>query len=374
MFSKLEDSYRGVLVWDENTIYLYIGIVFSCCIFASISQMMNKNRDIKIKSNFFFLLSFLVVCFFLVFRDVGADLPMYKNIYNNSDLGGDYFNGQEPGFLLLNRVLKYLNLSDSFVIGLFGFITVLLYYKSIQFFSRSINVGLAVFAFGCLYYLQSFSLIRIYLVSGIVLYASKYLVQFELKKYLIIILLTIFIHYSAVLILIPLALYWVYLKTKIYFYLSLCLIFVLGFAAINFLSSIPVFARYESYISGGVMKGGIGLMQIVINIPLFFLYYYGRHKIGNTTIMQILFVYSFSALLIGLLSYKVMMIGRSLIYYNFLFVICIPYVVRQLKIKKARYISMINVILYIYFFFRLYQYLGEYLYFDKIMPYKFIDI
>lgn len=374
MFRELEETYRGLLIWDDNTILLYIFIILMGTGLAKLSTYNKVNSQLKISYNQFYIYSFLIFLFFLIFRDVGTDLQMYKTIYNNCELDSSIFNNQEPGFLLLNRLLKWFDFSDTFVIGIWGGITLILYFSTIHFFSSKINVSLSIFAFGCLFYFQSFNLVRIYLASGILIYASKYLFNNELKKYLLIILLTVFIHFSAILAVIPLIFYWLYKLNHRLFYCIYFLSYLCGFVLTNFLSSIPIFARYDEYLSGGMIKGGIGFFQITINIPLLLLYYYSKNKINNTRILSIFLIYTLSSLFIGILSYRIMMLGRSLVYYNIIYIICVPYVLKGLKNYGDKNERLICTCFYIYFMWRFYQYLKEYLYFDSIMPYKFIDI
>lgn len=122
------------------------------------------------------------------------------------------------------------------------------------------------------------------------------------------------------------------------------------------------------------MKGGIGLFQIAINIPMIFLYLYSKPIIGETTILKIFFVYTLSAILIGILSYKILMLGRSLVYYNIIYILCIPYVLKQLKNIKSINYKLWYILFFIYLIWRFYQYLSEYLLLDGLMPFKFVEI
>lgn len=372
MFDNLKEIYKGILIFEEDTIYLYLFIIFSTVFLAAIGYRYRHKFKSNIFSNPFFISSFLIFALFLVLRDVGTDLPMYRLLYNNCDLDSSFFNNQELGFVTINKILKWFDLSDNFVIGIFGFVTVLLYYLSIQQNAKEINIPMSIFAYGCMYYFQSYNLIRMYLASAILIFASKYLIKGETKKYSLIVFATIFIHYSAILVYIPLVFYIIYKKKYSYFIATYILAFLIGTVLLNYLSSIPLFARYDQYISGGMMKSGIGFFQFVINIPLFLLYLYCKRRF-NGVMLDVFLIYTLSALLIGIFSYKVMMIGRSLVYYNIVFMLCIQYFIKQLKKLKDKNYIIICSAFYAYFYWRFYQYLSEYLYFDQIMPYKFLD-
>lgn len=255
-----------------------------------------------------------------------------------------------------------------------GVITVAMYFQSIKYSSKSINITLSVFAYGCMYYFQSYSLVRMYLASAILIYATRYLLKYQYKKYCIIIILTTLIHYSAVLAFIPVVFLYIYEHNKSLFFIVYGISLVLGFILINYLASIPIFARYDDYLSGGMMKNRIGFFQFAINVPILLIYFYCKKRLKGSSIINITFIYTLSALFIGIMSYKVMMIGRSLVYYNILYIICIPYLVKFLKDHHDRNFKLINISFYVYFYWRFYQYLSEYLLFDQIMPYKFITI
>lgn len=374
MSFSLEEIFKGRIIWDDNTIHLYFFIIISCYVLGWISQKKIKGFKLYSYSKSLVFISFLIFSVFLFFRDIGTDLPMYKTIYNNINLGSGFFNSQEPGFMLLNKILSIFYLKDYVAIGILGILTIFLYYKTISENSNKICVGIAILAYGCLFYFQSYSLVRMYLASGILIYASKYLLLRRFKVYIIIVILTILIHYSAILAFIPLVFYLLYLNNKRDFIISYIIFFVISYFGANYLSSINIFARYDEYLSGGAMKGGIGLFQIAINIPMIFLYLYSKPIIGETTILKIFFVYTLSAILIGILSYKILMLGRSLVYYNIIYILCIPYVLKQLKNIKSINYKLWYILFFIYLIWRFYQYLSEYLLLDGLMPFKFVEI
>lgn len=360
--------------------YLYFFILFTtyflgacsykkkCAILAS-----GEKQWFNVVNQGFFLILFLFLGFFSMLRDVGTDLPMYRNIFNNADLGAEYFSGQEPGYLLLNVFFYKIGFNDFCFIALLSLATLFFVFKTIRAHSDTIDVGLAFFAFVSLYYLQSFSLIRMYLVAAILLYCSKYLFEKRYFKYLICVIGCVFLHYSAILMTLPLSLHYIYQEHRHLFWPTLLSLLIFSFVVVTKLSNVPIFSRYDEYLSGGALKTGFGFMQIAVNIPnLFFCWYARRIKI-RAVYVDVLFSFSMSALLIGILSYKVLMLGRSLVYYNIIYIICVPYILYKIGRKNKQFGALMGLFYFIYLILRFIQYMNEYILLDGLMPYKFIS-
>lgn len=381
MFENLAVKYKSECIWDYNTLYLYFFIVLFTYVISSIkittSEKYTSNVHLYIKytRNYVALLiSFILLFLLAIFRDVGTDLPMYRMIYDNSTNDWELFAGMEPGFLLLNSIIRLTGLSEFWGISIISFISYFLIYKTIYNNRHIINVGLSVLAFTALYYLQSFNLIRIYLAASFLLYTSKYLLIQKYKKYAICIFIAIWFHYSASVMLMPLALMYFYTKKKKLFYPILFISTIIIYYATSVLELIPTFSRYQRYLDAGTMENSIGFMQIAINIPIFILYFYARYKNFKSTYIEVLWVYGLTSLIFGLLSYKILMFGRALIYFNIIFLLCIPYIFNHLKKNHDKYYYLIYGCYVVYLFIRFYQYLSEYLVLDGIMPYRMIEL
>ena len=373
----LNNSYI-INAWEPKTIYLYWAIVIISYFLGIISYRKrsriidNKKCKINIINKFAFTLLFLFLLVFSAFRDVGTDLPVYKDIFNQAYLGASYFNYQEPGYMLLNLIFNKLGFNDVGFIALISFITLFFVFKTISENVSNIDVGLSVLAFVAIYYFQSFSLVRIYLVAAFLLYYSKYLVEQKFGKYLICIVIAILFHYSAILVLLPFVLYYLYEKKRKIFLPAFIIACFMGIFAVLIFSKIPIFARYEDYLREGALSSDFGYMQFVLNIPNLLLWFYARKKKHGGTYVNMLIVYSLSALLIGMLSYKISMLGRSLVFYNIIYIVCIPYILNKIKRNNIKTGFIFSSIYVIYLFLRFILYMNEYLILDGLMPYKFI--
>lgn len=380
MFDKIIRHYNGYSNWDTNTLYLYFGILILTGILGYLSQYskpFTNYQKISCNKHHRFNYTILISLFLFLLtisglRIAGTDYPNYKNIYYSSNSVNESYFGIEPGFLIINKIFNYIGFSFEFVVFIFSFITIYLVFRTILDYSGKINLSLAVFAYVSLYYLPGFNMIRMYLAASIVLYSYKYFIQEKLLKFYIILSLCVFVHFSVILFFIPTLGLLIYKKNRIAFAILYLIIFIVSFKIVSSFSELTLIDRYTHYIenSESEINNNIGLFHWIINIPIILLYVYSIKIIPNNKYLSSLIVLTLCELLIGLLSYKITILGRSLVYYNMVFIIIIPIIIQQLKRHKARWINIIIIFYYIYLFYRFYNYLAEYLYLDGIMPYK----
>lgn len=380
MFDSLASHYTEHTGWDVNTLYLYTFVVIVSGIFGYLSRYSKPvfvNNILYYRGSSRFNREPYVLCFVILlviqgFRTIGTDYITYRNIFNESILPDNSWFSIEPLFKIANRIIYISGFSFEFAVFVFSFITLYFVFKSISFYSSKIDISLALFAFGSLYYLPSFNMLRMYLAASLTLYLYKYLLLKQYKSFFAILGLVCFIHYSAILFFIPTIGVIIYEKSKRLFWIYFIFLWFAAFKIATILSEITMIERYQHYTSADSTDSSFGFLHWVINIPIILLYRYSKKKLRSSPFLSSLIVLTTCELLIGLLSYKVMMIGRSLVYYNVLFIIVIPIIINQLIIKHAKWGRIIKWIYYIYLFYRFYLYLSEYLYSDGIMPYKSI--
>lgn len=323
--------------------------------------------------NYFWYLNLFVVLFILLaLRDVGTDLPVYKEIfqYSNTDYAESY--GIEPGFLFLNRVLRFCTSNENVAILLFSFLSIYFVYKIIEYYADEIDLSLALFSFVSMFYFQSFSLLRIYLVTYFLCYTFKFMMNGDVKKYILCIFLSVLFHYSALLMLLPVLFYIIYRRSRKLFLLGIIFLLVGFSVSLQYLSLLNVFERYSTYAEGEV-ESGVGFGQVLNHLPLFLLYVYLRIKRYKSSVLDLFLVYSLFSFFYGMMGYKVFVIGRLSIYFIAIYVILIPWLMKLLKKDSDKMYYAIKISYIIYMFFRCYMYFKEYSLLDSIMPYKFIE-
>ena len=140
-------------------------------------------------------------CIFIGLNEASADYWLYKAMYNQCF--NPIFASHEPGYLLLCKLFYSLGVSFVFFRILIGLLIACLYYKTVRFFTKNVNLVLAlllIFPF-C----ASASGLRNSLSSAIIFYAVHFLFEKKnryLLKYFLFILVATLFHYNSVFFLI----------------------------------------------------------------------------------------------------------------------------------------------------------------------------
>lgn len=110
---------------------------------------------------------------------VGSDWLQY---FNGPKLIGEgqylraYDKGSyEIGYIILCKVVYLLGYDGTLLLFIYGFLTYLFFFLTIDRYSNLINIPITVFMYGCLYYLVSFNITRQALSINIAMYAISYL-------------------------------------------------------------------------------------------------------------------------------------------------------------------------------------------------------
>lgn len=184
-------------------IYNALFILLIGCVFRN---KLNKNRYKKM---------FLFICFLQMFLiqglrsfDVGTDTAYYIDIYKNFTHKEYYsflYTHFEPGFQLLYNLLKTFNLDAQMLLVVVSAITMFNFAYFI--YKNSENTCLSVFIFACMFYPNSFNIMRQYLAVSIALLSFNFILNNNNIKAAICVLIGFSVHSTALLVLIPLILY-----------------------------------------------------------------------------------------------------------------------------------------------------------------------
>lgn len=367
-------------VWEDSTFLFYVSFLFVVLLVGHVVQPLHVyHKRVNFGVNkVFFLFVFIYLYVFCGFRDitVGRDTEMYTDIYNDALAWSNIENwGIEPGFFLLNILFRFFICYDKFGVPIFAFITYFLIFKTIYRYRLSINVQVTLYLLVCIgFYLQSFDLLRISLTTSIELYFFHYVIERQYYKYFIVLLCCLTIHYSTLLMFIPLITLILYRKSPMFFGVIIGVMAVVASFVISNLEHFIFFARYEHYTMEDLDKIGIGAAQFVYNLPILVLVYYVYKKnYCSHDVLQILFIYSVICFIYGLVGYFVP-VGRTTIHFLMIYIILIPYCLAQLKVNNDKYYRVIYLVCIVYGAVRYHFFLKDYLYSDGIMPYKMLNI
>ena len=185
----------------------------------------------------FFL--FLVLFLLSALRyDVGVDYLSYMRIYYS-----DNPDRSEPGFNFLNVLFRNKGFSFQSIVILYGFVTI--FFAFAYFKENSKNIYLSVLIFYCFtpLYLNSFNQLRQATAMYVFLWATRYIKQRKLLKFVLITAVTAFFAHFSVVVLLPLY----FFDKRISFKLGVFL-FVAALIGYRFLDIVIEMLGYGFYI------------------------------------------------------------------------------------------------------------------------------
>ncbi len=285
-------------------------------------------------------LIFIILFLFSALRfDVGYDYSTYYNVINYQD-EGNYFRFGSIDKLLIDIARDISFYQFYFIIT--SFFTLYLISTTVKKYSDNYFLSILIFITIPIFYLMSFSIIRQFLAIAIVFYAIRFIINRNLFKFIIFVLIASLFHYSA---LISLPMYFLY-RVKFTKIFSLIIIFLSIFIS-PFLSKILIlyFPYYSNYFNNA--SHGKSLLYFLFFILIFIFMHYKYIKDYRTS-------FYFNVYTIGISLYIMFIqlgdVGIRISYYYLIFLIfLIPSILKIYKVKQA-YFIMIILTLFIYIF------------------------
>ncbi|MDU6524350.1 MAG: EpsG family protein, partial [Enterococcus sp.] len=175
---------------------LFLGIFLLSTILINIG-----NRKIGAIRNFFIIIGLLLPVLLSTFRTVGTDYGTYLSIFNHSsDLDLLTMLTVELGYKEIgNTVIIWIaSILGSFrwYLFIYSSATIVLTYNALKKLSPE-NITISYFVYLTMYFTQSMNIIRQSLAVAIIFYGYYYLIQRDLKKYLVICIIATSFHMSA---------------------------------------------------------------------------------------------------------------------------------------------------------------------------------
>jgi hypothetical protein len=111
--------------------------------------------------------------------EVGTDWLQYYSgpeLIGNGKIYRSYDKGRyEIGYIILCKIVYYFGFRGTALLFVYGFLTYLFLFMTIDRYANSISTSFTVFVYGCLYYLVSFNITRQALAISIAMYAISLL-------------------------------------------------------------------------------------------------------------------------------------------------------------------------------------------------------
>jgi len=293
-------------VWLNITALFYSGILLLSIVLFAMSRKgvkvrsSNANLDITVRPTLV-VLAFTILWAVMAFRhEVAKDYYSYIRIYDEIASRGFIWALEtlrtEPGYALFNILIKYIFNDHQYVFIISSFIVLFFVFITIIDNKESINFGYALFAYIVSYYFWMWTAVRISIAIVIVFYAYRYIIEKNIFKYSVFVLIAFLFHYTAIIIW---PLYFLISssnKTKKHIYNTLFYILLISiFISFNIIFEL-LFSdtKYEVY---QVMIGNLrsGLNQFILKLPLFFLFTAYRKTLisinqNNVVYLRIFFI------------------------------------------------------------------------------------
>lgn len=402
--------------WDDSTMYLYFFIVVMT-FFAAYKCEQHKNKCYKkpysshnkcckkpysshvvfTKTRVWYGLEFLLLLCVMGLRGtwVGIDTIVYSQTFLSATSLSEIFNDgstTEPLYKFIQFFMRCIFSNQHLAIFVYSALMLYFIKNTIWKYHRSINLLISIPAFVCIYYFQSFNIMRITLAASFILFSFPLLLNEQYKKFAVRVLVASMFHYSSVIIFGVIGMVLLYKRSKILAYVTTLLVLVIvGFSVALLYDYISIFNRYTSYLESNDSSSKIGLALFVDYLPcLYICYYIITHKIkGHWADLTICF--TMCAIVCRMLAYYISVVGRLGTQFMPLILILMPYWINYMKQKNQHLckIKQKNQHLYkikqknqhhykimliccsIWVILRIHIYFVGYLSLDGIMPYYF---
>lgn len=181
-------------------------IYFICLFIISsifvLTSLIKLNDVVKQKKIEYFLLCSIGVLLAIISAiryNVGTDYTTYLKIYNDT-----ITTVKEPGYMLINFVARFLNLSAQFPIACYSVATIYFAIKFIMDNSKKPILSILIFYTFTPFFLQTMNVIRQELAIFMFAYAIKFIKESDIKRYFLTIIIAGLFAHLTVLLTIPL--------------------------------------------------------------------------------------------------------------------------------------------------------------------------
>ncbi|MDN4526732.1 EpsG family protein [Fictibacillus fluitans] len=281
-----------------------------------------------------------------------GDTYFYKHTYEISDFTWDYIlNQKDIGFGILQKLLKMFSNDPQVLIFTTALITNLLIIMVLYKYSRMIELSIFVYITGGLY-LVSMNGMRQCLAAAIVFTATKYLLNGDWKKYMLIVLFASLFHESA-LVLIPI--YFI-ARFKAWSKGTLFLLFlsVLVVAAFDQFSTLlfsaiqdTQYGHYQDF-----SEGGASTIRVAVNGAPLLVAFFGRERLRE------LFPKSDYIINMAIIGFVFMIVSsqnwifaRFSIYFTLYQMILISWLVLLFRKKDQKFFYYVLLICYLAYYY-----------------------
>ena len=333
-------------------LWMNLAIVFLLSFFARYFAMPVTTVPALIKPNpFLILMAALSLTLVAGLRNNIGDTYFYMHAYTVTDFNWEYIkNNKDMGFNIFQMILQKCTDDPQVMVFITALITNILIVSILYKYSRLIELSLYVYITSGMY-LTSMNGIRQYLAAAIVFVATKYILDGDWKKYILIVLLASTFHQSA-LVLIPI---YFLIRRKAWSGTTFILLFLAVLIVMGFNQFSEVFFAVIGDTQYGHYKdfneGGANILRVAVDAAPLILAYLGRERlrelfpkgdyIVNMALLGSIFM---------LISTQNWIFARFSIYFGIYQLILISWVVKLFTEKDQKFIYYAILVCYFIYF------------------------
>lgn len=242
-------------------------IILSLMSICSIGEVLLKKSSLNRYIQYLFLIWCIILIFVAGLRFDTADYKAYVNLFNwtpdiidtivNNKWDFFVFTREEIGYLLLNSLVKLFTDESSFLFLSAATISIFLYYKSIKTYAVYPLVSLLIY-FSFIYCVKELAQIRQGIAMAFFAYSLRYLINSNLKKYIVCIWLAGCFHLSILVMLFIYPLRKIKINmVNIFVFFMICLLiglFDLSNNIINLFSNFEIAQRLLVYLNSEFLR------------------------------------------------------------------------------------------------------------------------
>lgn len=328
---------------------IYLINLFSLLIWGGIYYKFKKYPNSKKIIMLLILVQFVLLQGlrdFSVGNDTSSYIRLYK-LYDNANIIGIFVNSPYPaiekGYMLLMAICRFIGLSDRAYLFVISILINSLFFRFI--YKESPNPIFSIWLYICLeFFTLSFTAFRQMLAIGLVLNAYLYIKNKNLIKYIILSVVAISVHKSAIFFVF---LYLVYnhefvleypVLNKFISFIKKNKYLIYGFVILGFYMLAPQLISslakifYPNY-SLDASSSRMTLFFVMIGLLLFSIFIEYRYEINEKN-YQYLQLLLFFAICVQSLTSHIQLVGRLSLYFYSFIIIYIPIMISKIKEKK----------------------------------------
>lgn len=361
---------RQVIYWDNATFLLYIFISLLSFFISGAAIKAIKFNNRKYIIPFGLILESIILIVVKGCAGVGGDMVggYQYNFWNSASLSTFPDKTVELGYRILSVVVFNMFHNYTVFILIVSIMTVFPVSWLAWNYHKILDINITMGLYTCIWYFQSFSLIRIYLAASIALIAFAYELENKAIKSIVWILLASLFHLTTLILLIPWIIKFGKIFSKYFYFTGMIVLAVIAFVFRANILTLFDGGRYSIY---SLASGSLGMEEVLYYVPIFILIYIGHNNIKENHQSDVMYIvgnaYTFTGFEIGILKYAVTIIGRmQVLFIPITFIISFYF--KMMKKNKLTYILLKGIII-LYGLVRLIIYLKGYYNVDNIMPY-----